>query len=114
MRVRYLEIVTKDVDGTIAVVEATGLKFSEPDTMLGNARVADMSDGGQVAVRAPMHDAEDAVTRTYFSSTNIEKDTQAAITAGAELAHPIMEIPGKCHFSIFFHGENQFGFWQDQ
>ena len=112
--IRYLEIVTPDVEGTIAVLEASStVKFSDPIAELGNGRLADVPDGGQISVRAPMHDAEIPVTRTYFLTDDIEAATEAAIAAGAELAHPPLEIPGRGTFSIFFHGENQFGYWQD-
>jgi len=121
MKVRYLEIVTPDVDGTIAIFEASsGTKFSAPIAELGNGRVADMPGGGKISIRAPMHDAEEPVTRTYFLTDDIEAATAAAVKAGAELAHPVMEIPGQVmeipgqgRFSIFFHGNNQFGYWQD-
>lgn len=112
--IRYLEIVTPDVAGTIAVFEASSaVSFSEPIAELGNARLAELPGGSQISVRAPMHDAEAPVTRTYFLTEDIEAATEAAIAAGAELAHPVLEIPGRGKFSIFFHGENQFGYWQD-
>jgi predicted enzyme related to lactoylglutathione lyase len=44
---------------------------------------------------------------------DIEVATKAAVVAGAELAHPPLEIPGRGTFSIFFLCENQFGYWQD-
>jgi len=87
--IRYLEIVTPDVDGTIAVLEsAGGVKFSGPIAELGNGRLAELPGGSQISVRAPMHDAEIPVTRTYFLTDDIEAATDAAIAAGAELAHP--------------------------
>jgi len=113
-QIRYLEIVTPDVDGTIAMFETSGpLTFSEPIAELGNARIADLPDGSQMSIRAPMHETEETVTRTYFLTDNIEAATEAAVKAGAELAHPVLEIPGRGKFSIFFHGGNQFGYWQD-
>ncbi len=113
-QIRYLEIVTPDVDGTIAMFETSGpLTFSEPIAELGNARIADLPDGSQMGIRAPMHEAEQTVTRTYFLTDDIDAATKAAVKAGAELAHPPLEIPGRGKFSIFFHGGNQFGYWQD-
>ena len=113
-QVRFLEIVTPDVDGTVKIFESSGpATFSAPVPELGNARVAKLPDGSQMSVRAPMHDAEPPVTRTYFLTDNIEAATQAAVDAGAELAHPPLEIPGHGKFSIFFHGGNQFGYWED-
>jgi len=112
--IRYLEIVTPDVEGTIAIFEASsGVTFSDPIAELGNARLADVPGGSQISVRAPMHDAEAPATRTYFLTDDIEAATEAAVAAGAELAHQPLEIPGRGTFSIFFHGENQFGYWQD-
>lgn len=112
--IRYLEIVTPDVEGTIAIFEkSSDVSFSAPIAELGNARVADVQGGSQISVRAPMHDAETPVTRTYFLTDDIDAATEEAVAAGAELAHPVLEIPGRGKFSIFFHGENQFGYWQD-
>ena len=62
--------------------------------------------------QGPMHDAEEPVTRTYFLTEDIEAATKQAVAAGAELAHPVTEIPEHGKFSIFFHGSNQFGYWQ--
>lgn len=113
-KIRYLEIVTPDVDGTIAMFEkSSAVKFSNPVAELGNARTAPMAGGAQMGIRAPMHDAEEPVTRTYFLTDDIETATADAVAAGAELAHPVMEIPGQGKFSIFFQGGNQFGYWQD-
>jgi len=112
--IRYLEIVTPDVDGTIAVLESSsGVKFSGPIAELGNGRLAELPGGSQISVRAPMHETEVPVTRTYFLTDDIDAATERAVAAGAELAHPPLEIPGRGTFSIFFHGENQFGYWQD-
>ena len=113
MKIQFLEIVTPDVEGTIAIFAASnGAKFSDPVAEFGNSRIAIMPDGGKVSVRAPMHETEEAVTRTYFLTEDIEAATEQAVSAGAELAHPVMEIPGQGKFSIFFHGSNQFGYWQ--
>ena len=112
--IRYLEIVTPDVDGTVSVLEkSSGVTFTDPVAELGNARVANIPGGGQISIRAPMHETEVPVTRTYFLTDDIEAATEAAVAAGAQLAHPPLEIPGRGTFSIFFHGENQFGYWQD-
>ena len=113
-QIRFLEIITPDVDGTLKIFENSGpLTFSQAIPELGNARVAELPDGSQMSIRAPMHDAEAPVTRTYFLTEDIEAATAAAVAAGAELAHDVLEIPGRGKFSIFFHGENQFGYWQN-
>ena len=113
MKSQFLEIVTPDVEGTIAMFAASHeAVFSNPIPAFGNGRVAKMPDGGQISVRAPMHESEEPVTRSYYLTNDIEGATQRAIASGATLAHPVMDIPGEGKFSIVFHGENQFGFWQ--
>ena len=113
MKIHYLEIVTLDINETCTVFEnAFGTQFSEPDPLLGNARTAPMPDSGTLGIRAPMSDTEEPVTRTYFLIDDIDAATKSAVEAGAELAHPIMELPGKGQFSIVIQGGNHFGFWQ--
>jgi len=113
MKIYYLEIVTPDVDGTIAIFTAShGVKFSDPIAEFGQGRIAQMPNGGKISVRAPMHESEAPVTRTYFLTDDIEAATDKAVAEGAQLAHPPLEIPGEGKFSIIFHGGNQFGFWQ--
>jgi predicted enzyme related to lactoylglutathione lyase len=113
MQIQYLEIVTPDVEGTIAIFAASNsANFSDPAAELGNAKIAQMPGEGQISIRTPMHDAEEPVTRTYFLTEDIEAATEQAVAAGAELAHPVMETPGQGKFSIFFNGSNQFGCWQ--
>jgi hypothetical protein len=64
MQIYYLEIVTKEVDAVCgAYTAANGVKFSEPDAALGNARTAPMAGGGLVGVRAPMRETEAPVVR---------------------------------------------------
>ena len=52
MQVYYLEIVTNDVDAVCSLYGKTcGVQFSEPDTLFGNARTAELHGGGLVGVR---------------------------------------------------------------
>lgn len=113
MQIDYLEIVTPDVDGVCAALEQSqGIAFAAPVAELGNARVADLHDGGRVGVRAPMHESETPVVRPYFRVGDIEAATAAAEKAGGEIAHPPLEIPGQGVFSILIQGGVQFGFWK--
>lgn len=113
MRVHYLEIVTPDVDAVCAAYgKANGVRFSEPDAGLGNARTAALAGGGLVGVRAPMHAAETPVVRPYWLVADIESSLAAAIAEGAELAHPPLEIPGHGIFAIYIHGGVHHGLWQ--
>jgi predicted enzyme related to lactoylglutathione lyase len=113
MRIEYLEIVTAEVDAVCAAyATASGVTFGEPVAALGNARTAALSTGGRVGVRAPMHEMEEAVTRPYWLVDDIEAAVAAAVEAGAEVAHPPLEIPGEGTFAIYFLGGVQHALWQ--
>lgn len=113
MQIHYLEIVTKDVDAVCAAYAAAlSVKFGKPDAGLGNARTAALPGGGMVGVRAPMHESETPVVRPYWLVANLKKALAAAEAAGAEVAHPPMEIPGHGSFAIYVHGGIHHGLWQ--
>ena len=113
MQVQYLEIVTPDVDAVCATyAKVHGVQFSEPEPGLGGARTADLAGGGRIGIRAPMHEAEDPVVRPYVLVDDIEAATKAAEQAGAEIAHPPMELPGHGKFSIFIQGAIHHALWQ--
>ena len=113
MQLYFLEIVTRDVDAVCDAYQRThGVTFSDPVPEFGNARTADMPGGGMYSVRAPMAEVEEPVVRPYMLVEDIEAATAAAVEAGAELAHPPMEIPGRGKFSIYILGENHFGLWE--
>lgn len=112
MKVHYLEIVTPDVDAVVAAYEAAnGLEFGDPDPRLGHARTAPMPGGGLVGVRAPLRPDEDPVVRPYWLVDDIEAAVAAAEEAGAQIAHPPLEIPGLGTFAIYFQGGVQHGLW---
>jgi len=113
MRVHYLEIVTPEVDATVAAYEKLhGVSFSAPVVELGNARTARLSGGGLLGVRSPMHETEQPVVRPYWLVEDIEAATAAAVGAGGEIAHPPLEIPGHGTFAIFIQGGVHHGLWQ--
>lgn len=113
MQIHYLEIVTREIDAVCAAyAAATGVKFGEPDTGLGNARTAAMPGGGLVGVRAPMHETEEPVVRPYWLVKDIEAALDAAVKAGGEMAHPPLELPGHGRFAIYVQGGVHHGLWQ--
>jgi len=113
MQIQYLEIVTKDVDAVCAAYSTAGKKpFGEPIAELGNARTMSLLGGGLVGVRAPMHEDEEPVVRPYGLVDDIEVALAAATEAGAEIAHPAMEIPGHGTFAIYILGGVHHGLWQ--
>ncbi len=113
MRIHYLEIVTREVDAVCgAYAAANGVRFGEPDPRLGNARTAELSGGGLVGVRAPLHESEQPVVRSYWLVDDIEAAFGAALKAGAEVAHPPLEIPGLGWFAIYARGGIHHGLWQ--
>ena len=87
-------------------------RFHLPDAGRGNARTAEMPGGGVVGVRAPLRETEAPVVRPYWLVDNIEAAVAAAVTAGGEIAHPPMEIPGHGTFAIYLQGGIDHGFWQ--
>jgi predicted enzyme related to lactoylglutathione lyase len=113
VQVQYLEIVTPDVDATCSAYEKLhGVKFSDPQAGLGNARTAALADGGLVGIRAPMHQTEAPVVRPYVLVDDVDVAVQAAVEAGGEIAHPPMEIPGHGKFAIYIQGGIHHGLWQ--
>jgi predicted enzyme related to lactoylglutathione lyase len=114
MQVHYLEIVTPEVDATCATYsQLYGVKFSEGDPGLGNARTAVLSNGGRIGVRSPMRESEEPVVRPYLLVEDIDVAAETAANAGGEIAHPPMEIPGHGKFAIYIQGGNHHGLWQE-
>lgn len=113
MQVQYLEIVTPDVEATCDALETLhGVTFGKPEAGLGNARTAALKGGGRIGVRAPMHAAEEPVVRPYVLVKDIGAAAKAAEAAGAEIAHPPLELPGHGTFAIYVQGGIQHGLWQ--
>lgn len=113
MQVHYLEIVATDVEATCGALEKLhGVSFGVPEAGLGNARTAQLGNGGRIGVRAPMHETETPVVRPYVLVEDIEAAAEAAQAAGGEIAHPPMEIPGHGTFAIYIQGGIHYGLWQ--
>lgn len=113
IQVHYLEIVSSSVDQTCeALEEAHGVEFGEPVPELGNARTADLDQGGRLGVRAPMRDDEKPVVRPYLLVEDIEAAVKAAERAGGIIAMPPTKIPGQGTFSIYLLGGIEHGLWE--
>ena len=113
MKSHYLEIVTPDVKTVCAnYAQLHGVTFGEADAGLGGARTAPLPNGGMVGVRAPMHETEEPIVRPYLLVENIDSAVEAAKEAGAEIAHPPMEIPDHGKFAIYIQGGIHHGLWQ--
>ena len=111
MNVHYLEIVSSDIDAVCSAYEgAQGARFGPPDAMLGGARTATLPDGGLVGVRGPLHESEEPVVRPYWLVNDIQAALAAATSAGSEVAHPPLEIPGKGTFAIYLGHPSQRSF----
>lgn len=114
MDIGYLEIVTPDVDATIASYEAAlGVRFGAPEPALGNARTAPLASGGRVGVRAPMHPQEVPVVRPYWRVADVDQAAAAAVAQGAYEAHAPLDIPSVARFAITMVGPHQQGWWTD-
>lgn len=113
MRIHYIEIVTNDVEASCELYsEIHGVTFGDIDQGLGGARTAEMTNGGMIGVRAPMHDGEKSATRAYILVEDIEAAVAAAANAGAEIAVPPMKLPGHGTCAIYFQGGIEAGLWQ--
>ena len=113
MQVHYLEVVTKDVDATCELYSGiNGVTFGDADQSLGGARTVQMTNGGMMGIRAPMHDDEKSVTRAYILVEDIEAAVAVAAKSGAEIAVPPMKIPGHGTCAIYIQGGIEAGLWQ--
>ncbi|MBT8484296.1 MAG: hydroxylase [Phycisphaerae bacterium] len=113
MHVEYLEIVTKDVDAMCAsCADLHGVRFSDPVPTLGNARTAALPGGGKIGIRAPMNEAEEPIVRPYWLVDDVAAAVKAAEAAGAQIAHPPLELPGHGTFAIYIQGGIHHGLWQ--
>ena len=52
------------------------------------------------------------IVRPYLRVEDVDAATQAAAGAGAEIAHPPMELPGLGKFAIVIQGGVNHGLWQ--
>ena len=111
----YLEIVTADVQSVSRFyTNAYGWKFEPEAPELGNALVAILPNGSMCGIRAPMHEQEDPVVRTYLRVKDIDAAVKHAAELGATIALEPIEIPGRGKVAIYFIGGIQQGIWQVQ
>ena len=113
MQTEYLEIVTPEVESTCKILARHhGVVFSDPIAELGQARLADLSGGGRIGVRAPMADHETPTVRPYMLVDDIEAAIASAQADDAEFAMLATEVPGQGTFAIYMLGGIQHGLWQ--
>lgn len=109
----YLEIVTPDVEAARQMYStAYGWSFDAQRAELGNAFVTTLPGGVLCGIRAPMHEEETPIVRTYLRVADIETAVKDVAQLGAEIALEPMEIPGHGMIAIYFHGGVQQGLWQ--
>ena len=113
MKVHYLEVVSEDVDAVCKAYEAAhGVRFGDPDELLGGARTCTLADGSIVGVRGPLRSTEAPVVRPYWLVEDIDQAVVDVEAAGAKIAMAPTEIPGKGKFAIYILGGNDHGLWQ--
>jgi predicted enzyme related to lactoylglutathione lyase len=111
--VHYLEIITPDVEAACRLYgDAYGWRFEDMGPALGNSFRASLPDGSLCGIRAPMHEQEKPVVRTYLRVTDIEKAVEEALGLGAELALEPVDIPGHGKIAIYLFGGIEQGLWQ--
>jgi predicted enzyme related to lactoylglutathione lyase len=113
MQIHYLEIVTPDVDASVALYSKIhGISFGAADESLGGARTAKLANGGTLGIRAPLRETETPVVRPYFLVHDIEAAVASAGQSGAKIAMQPTEIPGRGKFAILIQGGIESGLWQ--
>ena len=113
MAVRYLEIVSNDVDALIGLYQRIhGLSFGPPDADLGQARVATQADGGVIGIREPLATHEQPIVRTYLAVDDIQHAVKKAEESGAATAYPPTRQGDQGTFAIVIQGDVEHGLWQ--
>ncbi len=113
MTIRYLEIVSSDVEALTGLYErAHGLSFGPPDPDLGQARVAAQGDGALVGIREPLAAHEQPIMRTYLAVDDIQQAVKEAEKAGATIAYPPTRQGAHGTFAIVIQGNLEHGLWQ--
>lgn len=113
MRVHYVEVVCKSVNEQCeALTKVHGLSFGSPNADLGQARVAETSNGSMIGVRAPLAEHEQPTTRTYFAVEDISKAVKAAEAEGAIIAYPPTKQGDSGTWAIYILDGIQYGLWQ--
>ncbi|XZE53617.1 hypothetical protein SH139x_005375 [Planctomycetaceae bacterium SH139] len=113
MKIQYLEIVTSEPNALCKqYAKVHRITFGEPIEILGNARTATLSDGGQIGIRGPLRETETPVIRPYVLVENLEQAVAAAADEGAEIAIQSMELPGHGTIAVVIQGGIECGLWQ--
>lgn len=79
MAVRYLEIVSNDVETLTELYERIhGLSFGLPNPELGQARGCSQLDGGLIGIRKPLAAHKQSIMRTYLAVEDIQQAVKTA------------------------------------
>ncbi len=113
MTLRYLEIVTPEVDSTCALYERLyNVPFGPRDASLGQARVGQRSDGTLIGVRSPLADHETPTMRAYVAVDDIDRAVKVAEEGGGMIAYPPTRQGEHGRFAIFIKDGVEHGLWQ--
>lgn len=113
MGIHYLEIVCTDVATQCDLLEKLqGLSFGPPVADLGGARVAKAADGSHVAVRAPLAEHEQPITRAYMAVADIQKAVKEVEAAGGIIAYPPTKQGDTGTWAVYILNDLQMGLWQ--
>lgn len=109
----YVEMVAADVEATVRFCEDVfGWAFRPADADLGGSRVATLPSGTRCAVRGPLNDEEEPLTRAYVRVANAESAVARAQRHGATLALPPTQLGPHGTIAIWFVQGVQQGVWQ--
>ena len=112
MTVKYLEIVTPNVDAACAMYSRIyGVEFGAEVPTLGMARTAERPDGTTFSVRAPLADHDGPIVRTYLAVDDMDAAIEAATANGGVVAYGPVEQGDVGTFAIVIQDGVQHGFW---
>ena len=111
MQVRYLEIVTTEVDACVPRTPPRSDRSSARRTPDSATRARRRCRGRRSSGCARPYAIEEPVV-AYWLVDDIEAAVAAAVKAGGVVAHPPMEIPGHGTFAIYIDGGVHHGLWQ--
>lgn len=109
----YVEHVTSDVAATRALLEAAhGWRFAQPDPALGGSLVAALPSGARCGIRAPMHEEEAPITRSYVRVRDAREAAAIVQKHGGELGLAPTQLGAHGTIAIYFAGGVEHGLWQ--
>lgn len=110
--VHYLEFVTREPDKLrYALEKSHGWTFAQVADLAGSW-VAEMPGGGRCGIRAPMHEQEKPIVRSYVRVADLDRAVEIARANGAELLLSPMKVGAQGRIAIYAIAGIEQGLWE--